>query len=192
MFKVGHYWKHMDRFRKTMINNSMAICPLYLLYKDHKSWSWKKGKPPPTRPVASGSSGMNLHLSELVSQIMEPIANQWVGGLETISCEDMLSQIDALNLKNKDWKPTGIPGVLTSTFLKEGHCAVGQLPEPCECVGCKEELPRGNSDSDCQDRVQGIYTHDMDKTRFEETYHNSEEDYYGECETVNGRSGGKV
>jgi hypothetical protein len=73
-----------------------------------------------SHPVASGAVGMNLHLSEMVSQILEPIASSWVGGLETISCEDMLSQFDKLNIKNADWKPEGRPGQLTSELLEGG------------------------------------------------------------------------
>jgi hypothetical protein len=60
VFKVGKNWNHQDRLRETMINNSLAVCPLYLLFKDHKGWNWGKGAPP-TRPVASGNRGMNLH-----------------------------------------------------------------------------------------------------------------------------------
>jgi hypothetical protein len=63
--------------------------------------------------VASGAV-INLHLSELVSQILEPIASSLVGGLETISCKDMLSKFDILNTKNANWRPEGKVGALTS------------------------------------------------------------------------------
>ena len=54
---------------------------------------------PPTRPVASGNSGMNMHFSELVSNVMEPVANMVEGGMEIISTDDMISKI---NKRNED------------------------------------------------------------------------------------------
>ena len=149
VFKVGESWRHYDRMRETMLNHSMVVCPLYLLFKDHKGWSWKKGTAPPTRPVASGSVGMNLHLSEMVSQVLEPLANSWVGGLETISCEDMLSRFDKLNETNRVWKPSGKGQVLTSELLSLGEMA---LDLKAEEMGVKEsERQRqilGDSDND--------------------------------------------
>ena len=63
IFKVGSDWKHQSRHRETKINQSLGIAPVYLLFKDHKKWDKKDGSPPPTRPVASASSGMNIHFS---------------------------------------------------------------------------------------------------------------------------------
>ena len=40
------------------------------------------GTPPPTRPVASAGRGQNDHLSETVSQVLEPVANVYEGGME--------------------------------------------------------------------------------------------------------------
>ena len=51
---------------------------------------------PPTRHVASGNVGMNLHLSELVSDLLEPVVGT-LNGTEVISTEDLLAQIDELN-----------------------------------------------------------------------------------------------
>ena len=44
-FKIGHLWKHGERVRSTMINNSLTICPMYLAYKDHKGWSGEGNSP---------------------------------------------------------------------------------------------------------------------------------------------------
>ena len=57
--KTGHLWKHQDRVRSTMINQSLSLCPMYLTYKDHKGWTGEDGSPPPTRPIAGGNTGMN-------------------------------------------------------------------------------------------------------------------------------------
>ena len=40
---------------------------------------------------------MNLHISELVSKILEPIVDTFEGGCEKISTEDVLASIDSLN-----------------------------------------------------------------------------------------------
>ena len=64
-FKIGHLWNHSDRVRSTMINKSLSLCPMYLTYKDHKGWTGEDGSPPPTRPIAGGNTGMNLHISEI-------------------------------------------------------------------------------------------------------------------------------
>ena len=74
-FKMGHLWKHGDRIRKTMINQSHTLCPMYLTYKDHKGWTGEDLSPPPTRPIAGGNTGMNIHLSEVLSKIIEPMVD---------------------------------------------------------------------------------------------------------------------
>ena len=54
--------------------------------------------------MASGCVGMNLHLSELLSQVLEPVANAWTGGMEVISTDDELNKIDSLNERNRQAK----------------------------------------------------------------------------------------
>ena len=54
-FKIGSYWDHGHRVRETMMNENQSICPLSLLFKDHKGWVAREGgSEPPTRPVAAG------------------------------------------------------------------------------------------------------------------------------------------
>ena len=67
IFRVGKECHHEGRWRESMINNSLEACPLWLLFKDHKSWVSSSGVPPPTRPVMGGNGGMNTHLSEILS-----------------------------------------------------------------------------------------------------------------------------
>ena len=55
------------------------------------------GGPAPTRPVASAGKGQNDHMSEIVSHLLEPVANYWDGGMEVNSTPDMLSRIDRMN-----------------------------------------------------------------------------------------------
>ena len=76
---------------------------MYLLDKDHKSR--KEGqKLPATRPVVSGYRGMGLSLSNIVSDIVENIANVRDNPLEVISTEDLLSRVRAHNEAVKDVK----------------------------------------------------------------------------------------
>ena len=103
VFRVGKSWEHQDRIRESMIGESMSVCPISLLFKDHKGWSKDSGKVPPTRQVAGGHMGMNLHMSELISDILEPIVETIPGGEEVISSEDLQANLEDLNKSNKDW-----------------------------------------------------------------------------------------
>ena len=67
-----------------------------LLIKDHKKWDPNSNDPLPSRPVISGNNGLNRHLSEFLSLILEPIAME-TDGLEIDSSNEMLSKIDELN-----------------------------------------------------------------------------------------------
>ena len=66
---------------------------MHLLIKDHKNWSKDSGTPPPSRPVISGNSGLNRHLSEMISLVIEPVANE-AEGFEVDSTNEMLAKID--------------------------------------------------------------------------------------------------
>ena len=39
IFKVGKDSRHESRWRESMLSNSLEACPLWLLFKDHKSWT---------------------------------------------------------------------------------------------------------------------------------------------------------
>ena len=96
-FNVGASWNHQARIRATKLTHSLSVAPLYLLYKDHKGWTVETGGAPPTRPVASAGGGQDDHMSEMVSLILEPVANTWTGGMETTSTQDFVSKIVELN-----------------------------------------------------------------------------------------------
>ena len=86
-----------------MINQSHSLCPMYLTYKDHKGWTGEDGSPPPTRPIAGGNTGMNIHLSEVLSEIIEPLVDAYEGGDEIISTEDFKARIETTNEGNTGW-----------------------------------------------------------------------------------------
>ena len=67
------------------MGNGMTVCPISLLFKDHKGWTNEQDTVPPTRHVAGGHVGLNLNLSELVSEVAEPLVGTIEGGTEVIS-----------------------------------------------------------------------------------------------------------
>jgi hypothetical protein len=62
------------------------------------------GGPPPTRPVASAGQGQNDHMSEVVSHLIEPVANDYCGSMEANSTPDVLSKIDSFNERVVDYE----------------------------------------------------------------------------------------
>ena len=50
IFRVGKDCRHENRWRESMISNSLEACPLWLLFKDHKLWDSSRGTPPPPHP----------------------------------------------------------------------------------------------------------------------------------------------
>ena len=61
----------MDR---NLIVNDLDLPEMAILIKDHKKWDIKSGQPVPSRPIVSGNSTINTHLSELLSEVLEPLA----------------------------------------------------------------------------------------------------------------------
>ena len=53
------------------MSQSLAVPPLYMLLKDHKRMD-PEGLYP-TRPVISSAKGMNLHLNDILHEILQPI-----------------------------------------------------------------------------------------------------------------------
>ena len=57
IFQIGSHWKHTMRVRESMMGEGQAICPLSLLFKDHKGWSAAKNTPPPYETCGWGTFG---------------------------------------------------------------------------------------------------------------------------------------
>ena len=131
-FNTGGDWNHQARLRESMLGESLAVCPLWLLFKCHKGWTWRSGKPPPTRPVAGGNAGMNYPLSEIVSWVLEPVASNIQRSSELISCEDLKSKIDSLNSKNSNWEPDK---VIEGSLADQAQMKTTENPPKlCECL----------------------------------------------------------
>ena len=101
-FTIGGSWNHTERVRETMLGEGLATCPVSLLFKDHKKWENGSNKVPPTRHVAGGHVGMNLHLSEILYNIVENLVGT-LEGSEVISTEDLLAQVDMMNEELRGW-----------------------------------------------------------------------------------------
>ena len=145
-----------DRARETMINNSQTLCPMYLVFKDHKNWTWSTGKPPPTRPIAGGNAGQNVHLSELNSEIIEAVVEAYEGGVEVISTEDMNAQWEIINSRNKNWTPgTWWEGVEDDLYVTCGRCWESE-EDFCNCIRDeKVDLPEGWNKNSSHEEGQG-------------------------------------
>ena len=140
-FKMGKYWEHTPRIRETTMGEGLSICPLSLLFKDHKGWKADSGTAPPTRPVVGGHLGINLHLSEIVSDVLEPVVSTYEGGKEIISCEDMLARTEILNEETKGWSRMSFwKGMTTEEYRACQECEGddeyvwdSDTPEVCSC-----------------------------------------------------------
>ena len=83
------------------MNHGLAICPMTLLAKDHKSWSILSGDSPPTRSVMGGNVGGNSGTSEFISLVLEPVAREQEGNMEINSTSGFLNDIINLNKELK-------------------------------------------------------------------------------------------
>ena len=141
VFKIGQHWDHGARIRESTMGESMSVCPLSLLFKDHKGWTSDSGTVPPTRPVVGGHMGINLHISEIVSDILDPVVANYKGGHEVISTEDMVARTELLNEKKSGWsKYSYWEGQFTTEYRActdchgdEGHVLGENNLEYCYC-----------------------------------------------------------
>ena len=82
-----------------------------LLRKDHKNK--KEGEPWPTRAVVGANQGITASMSNIVSEMLEPLADSLPDKMEIISTEDGLSRINDCNDKlAAEWTPEDIIGLI--------------------------------------------------------------------------------
>ena len=99
--RLGENWGHSDRMKKNLTDKGEQTCLMTLLMKDHKKWTQDSDLPVPSRPVVSGNSGLNCHLSELVAQIIEAIPYEQ-SGCEVDSTDYLIDLVKILNDKFKN------------------------------------------------------------------------------------------
>ena len=97
--------------------------------------------------MAGGHVGLNLYLSELVSDILEPMKGILKGGEEIISTEDMLAKVDKLNKLIRGWNSyTAWGGVVEYGYQACDTCIgtnrVADVSNPEWCV-CEEQMRSG-------------------------------------------------
>ena len=64
-----------------------------------------------------------MHLSELVSDILDPIVNNYDGGKEIISTEDGIARIEGMNMDNQGWSDRSYwGGMETSEYMACDTC----------------------------------------------------------------------
>ena len=80
----------VDRHRANMINHSVNPSAMKILHKDHK----KGGKVQVRR---LNGPGMNIHLSNFLAEILEPIGGEMEGRAEKGSTENVLHEVDRYN-----------------------------------------------------------------------------------------------
>ena len=84
----------------TKRNHGLAICPMTLLIKDHKStWSviLETEDTLPSRSVMGGNVGGNRGISEFLSLVLEPVAKEMKGSMEIDATSGLLSDIEKVN-----------------------------------------------------------------------------------------------
>ena len=126
---MGADWEHEDRMRESCLQQSCVVPAMYILLKDHKARV--EGQLPATRPVVSGCSGMGLSLSNIVSDVLENIANSKSDPLEVISSEDLRSRVVRHNaevsLTDTDTETVLIGGDVVALFPSLPAAASGRL-----------------------------------------------------------------
>jgi hypothetical protein len=90
MTGMGEDWNHRDRMRDSKITRSNNVANMYLLLKDRK-------KKLASRPVVSGCDSNTAGLSNMVSELLESVANSFTNPYEVISSKDMLSRVQDCN-----------------------------------------------------------------------------------------------
>ena len=95
ILNVGQDHGHEDRHRKTFILHSLGIAQMYLTYKDHKQQD--PTKPHKTRPICSAINGFNVQFSNLISPVLEALADLCENKFEVKSGENALYKIDRFN-----------------------------------------------------------------------------------------------
>ena len=107
-----------------LVVSDMDLPEMTILVKDHKQWQYGDKKPVPSRPIVSGNSTINTHLSELISEITEPVAAE-SEGMEVQLSEEALSKINEYNKNLSSGTITNILGGLVSPNM---HNSAAHLP----------------------------------------------------------------
>ena len=97
IFRVGESGrgKNQERTLDAYSTTSCIIPPLSINPKDHKEG--EKNGDPKSRPVCDGSSCQNSRLSDVLCEILTPVAKEMEGESEVESSEELLNVIEKIN-----------------------------------------------------------------------------------------------
>ena len=112
--------KDPERLLRNLQNHCLEVPDMALLIKDHKQWHPTSGKPVPSRPVVSGNRGVNSHLSEILSEVLEPLVLE-MGGGEISSTEEALHVISSTNEKIENGVSLEDINILTDLAADESN-----------------------------------------------------------------------
>ena len=59
---------------RNLQDHGYEVPQMSILFKDQMEWNELSQKPVPSRPIVSGNSCLNTHLSEIISELIGPIA----------------------------------------------------------------------------------------------------------------------
>ena len=115
--EMGKDWRHEDRFRESNIKHSGFVAYLSLLLKDHKKV--KEGQPFPTRPVVAANEGIGASLSNILSEMLDPLADSLTDKMEIISTEDGISRYKDCNKRlAAEWTQEDSVGLIGADVSK--------------------------------------------------------------------------
>ena len=95
ILNAGINHEHQDRMNKSKLSKSENAAPMYHMFKDHKSEGGY-------RPVVGGCNSDTLGLSNVLSEVVESVAQAIESPFEVISSEDMLSRVHKCNEKIRE------------------------------------------------------------------------------------------
>ena len=110
IFKMGEASKQVERHRGNLINHSSNPSAMKITHKDHK-----KGEEVHMRRI--NGPGLNLPLSNLLADMLEPIAGEMTGKVERGSTENVMNLVDVRNEKVDQEKPRWICGEILREVL---------------------------------------------------------------------------
>ena len=135
---MGEAWGHESRIRESLIQHSCVVPPMKLLVKDHKPLG--PDGLPPTRPVVGASRGMNVALSNILSDVIEPVSKTIPNSGDVLSSEHLLSEINKLNEVWASQPPAGsdqgLPQVIPGVTPEHPEQTPGVEPQPQRGASC--------------------------------------------------------
>ena len=103
------------------------------------------GTPAPSISVISGNLGQNMNMSEMLSIILEPVANEWKGGLEV----DITGEITCrLNDLNEGKTSPRMENVYRDSDIKNDRTRTDNTKPLMRCPGGETDSPSGRMEKD--------------------------------------------